>query len=197
MITATRSPLSARLDGLPVDVDTDPDGADGFGEAAFGRETVPGAGDTRVYRYALTRTWEPGIDVLPWVMLNPSTANAFIGDPTIGRVISFSRGWGYGGAAALNLSALRSTDPRALRTHPAPIGTLNAEVITRVLRALGEAPRDVVCAWGANATPGQGEQMVRVIRDLGHRPVCLGLTRRGYPRHPLYVRGATPLRECP
>lgn len=173
------------LDGLPVDVDTDPDT---MAEAAFSR-------GLRSYRYALTRTWEPRATVLPWVMLNPSTADAFRLDPTVTRCADFSRRWGYGGLVVLNLYAYRSTDPRALRgVWPSAVGPSNDDVIGRWLAALAwRAPSDVVCAWGSNAEPGRARHVVQLIRDAGHRPARLGINRDGQPRHPLYVRSATTL----
>jgi hypothetical protein len=175
--------LRELLAGLPVDVDTD---LASMAEAAFSPD--------HVYRYALTRTWDPRVTVLPWVMLNPSTADAFRLDPTVTRCVDFSRRWGYGGLIVLNLYALRSTDSRALKTHPAPVGPDNRAVIAAVLEALGwRAPAEVVCAWGANASGGHAGYVLDMIRDAGHRPVCLGRTRSGQPRHPLYVRSTTSL----
>lgn len=178
------SPLRELLDGLPVDVDTDPAT---MAEAAFD--------PFRVYRYALTRTWDDRCHRLPWVMLNPSTADAFRLDPTVTRCARFSRQWGCGGLVVLNLYAIRSTDPRQLRNpHPEPIGEHNDEVIARLLEHLAGPPRDVVCAWGANANPGRGYRIVQLIRDAGHRPVCLGRTKGSrQPRHPLYIRSTTRL----
>lgn len=42
------------------------------------------------YRYWLTRIWDETIRPLPIIMLNPSTADASIDDPTIRRCISFA-----------------------------------------------------------------------------------------------------------
>ncbi len=86
-----------------------------------------------VYRYELTRTWGDG-DRLLWIMLNPSTADADLDDPTIRRVIGFSRGFGYSGAIVANLFALRSTDPKALRTHPDPVGPANNAMLAQLAR---------------------------------------------------------------
>ena len=48
----------------------------------------------RQYRYALWRKWADGPQVL-FVMLNPSTADESVDDPTIRRCISFAKAWGF------------------------------------------------------------------------------------------------------
>lgn len=182
-MTALRSPLRDLLAGIPVDVETD---LASMAEAAFD--------PARQYRYALTRIWDARTTRLPWIMANPSKADAFQLDPTVTRCIDFTRRYGYGGLIVLNRAALRATDPRKLRDHPAPIGPHNADVIRAVLASLDwRKPADVVCAWGALVPPAESAQLVQLIRDTGHTPVCLGRTGRGQPRHPLYVAGKTPL----
>ncbi len=51
-----------------------------------------------VYRYALWRTWDPPADmfepsrpIMTWVMLNPSTADHRVDDPTIRKCIGFAK----------------------------------------------------------------------------------------------------------
>ena len=46
-------------------------------------------------------------------MLNPSTADETTDDPTIRRVIDFSRRWGFSRLIVVKLVPLRSTDPKA------------------------------------------------------------------------------------
>lgn len=146
----------------------------------------------RRYRYALTRTWDPGRLPTVWVMLNPSTASAFREDNTIRRCIRFARDWRTGGIVVLNCLGLRSTDPSALRTHPDPVGSDNDRVITDLLECGPVGPvGPVVCAWGVLGTlGGRDRQMLDLIRAAGHKPLCLGLSRDGHPRHPLYVPAA-------
>lgn len=138
-----------------------------------------------VYRYRLLRAWDDKPRVW-WVMLNPSTADASVDDPTIRRVVSFSQGWGYGGCVVVNLFALRATDPAALKGHADPIGPDN----DLHLRLALAAPL-VVAAWGANKTCGRDQAVMRLL--AGKSLHCLEKTKEGHPKHPLYVRGdATP-----
>jgi hypothetical protein len=72
------------------------------------------------YRYRLTKTWDRSQPQVTWVMLNPSTATADTDDPTIRRVVGFSRRWGFGSAVVVNLFALRATQPGGPRCFPLP-----------------------------------------------------------------------------
>ena len=47
----------------------------------------------RYYRYSLWRQWDEGPSVL-WIMLNPSTADVYVDDPTIRRCVGFAKAWG-------------------------------------------------------------------------------------------------------
>jgi hypothetical protein len=95
------------------------------------------------------------------------------------------------GLAVANLYALRSTDPAALWTHPDPIGPDNDDYLWNFARECG----DVVCAWGSNAKPERAARVASIMLDAGARLWCLGTTKDGSPRHPLYVRATQPLIE--
>jgi hypothetical protein len=140
------------------------------------------------YRYELTRG--PLNRPAVFVMLNPSTADASIDDPTIRRCRGFARAWGCGGLVVVNAFALRATNPAALRTHPDPVGPYN----DAVLATLGIArPRTRHRGLGSArdpARPGQARPCA-AARCGRTQPMCLGVTKDGHPRHPLYVRGAT------
>jgi hypothetical protein len=143
----------------------------------------------RSYRYGLTRRWASGPTAC-WVMLNPSKADAFKADPTIKRVIGFTQRIGCGGLVVVNLYALRSTKPDALWTHPDPIGPLGEQF----LRSNANSRTLTIAAWGAHgARNGRGQQVADMLADAGLRVWCLGTTANGQPKHPLYVKGDTPL----
>jgi hypothetical protein len=90
----------------------------------------------------------------------------------------------------VNLYALRTPEPRLLRWHPDPVGPENDEWVTRASRRATE----IVLAWGA--FPWAGDRAARVVELLaGHEPRCLGLTRSGEPRHPLYAPRSSSLRD--
>jgi len=138
------------------------------------------------YRYRLTRQWADGA-VVCFVMLNPSTADGDVDDPTIRRCIAFAKSWGFAGIEVVNLYAWRATDPKELDEIDHAISPDNDRWIEETARSCAL----VVAAWGAC----RGEHWIeadRVSGDLqsfGVPVKCLGLTKGGQPRHPLYVRG--------
>lgn len=144
--------------------------------------------EDRVYRYRLEREWDTVLPKLAWMMLNPSTADAEQDDPTIRRCIGFARDWGYGGIVVVNVYALRATDPRELARYPDPVGPENDREIVDVMSSYVN-----VAAWGTKALGDDSVQMSRLLREKRSLfpAYCLGLTKGGHPRHPLYVRGDT------
>lgn len=150
------------------------------------------------YRYALTRGWGPDPRAI-WIMLNPSTADAQFDDPTIRRCKAFSRAWGCGALSVVNLYGWRATDPAELKMlKPAEaIGPDNDSHILTAAFNSAEKDWPLVAAWGANAEPGRAARVVELVTAAGARLHCLGTTKAGQPRHPLYVRGDTPLTPFP
>src|SRR5688500_18287560 len=98
------------------------------------------------YRYHLERRW--ATHVLPIVMLNPSTADAEIDDPTIRRCMGFAKRDGYGGIAVCNLYALRSPSPDDLWRADDPYGPDNGEALRRLALYASVNTLPILCAWG-------------------------------------------------
>lgn len=131
------------------------------------------------YRYLLIRriAGEDEDRRVLWIMLNPSTADASEDDPTIRRVLGFSKHWGYGWVEAVNLYAFRATEPIELRIADDPVGPLNGAYISEALHRTS----DVIVGWGARG-------VMCLTRQAYRGAQCLGVTKGGEPRHPLYVR---------
>ena len=66
------------------------------------------------YRWVLGRRWDPGLPTLAWIMLNPSTADGTDDDPTMGKVMEFTRLAGYGCCVVVNAFPFMATDPKDL-----------------------------------------------------------------------------------
>jgi len=135
------------------------------------------------YRYRLWREWDRRRRTLLWIMLNPSTADHLgNNDPTIERCERRAHAWGFGRVEIVNLFALRSPDPRVLRTAAQPIGPDN----DRAIMEAAEISDMILCAWGGLG--GLADRAAAVRSLLQGRPLsCLGLTRSGEPAHPLYL----------
>ena len=136
-----------------------------------------------VYRYLLTRTWEPHRCRLVFIMLNPSTADAQQDDATIRICMGRARRMGAGGIAVVNLFAYRATQPLRLYGATDPIGPENDLYI---LQAVREDPLMVIAAWGQHGPLRNRAQSVRQL--LASVPLHhLGLTKEGQPKHPLRI----------
>lgn len=144
------------------------------------------------YRYRLERAWGTA-PPQTFVMLNPSTADANIDDPTIRRCITFAKREGRGGINVVNLFALRATNPAELRLAAEPIGPDNDCHIADAARWAARDGVPIICAWGAYAAPARVAAVLDIIERRGAECVCLGRTQDGHPKHPLYVKGVQPL----
>jgi hypothetical protein len=141
------------------------------------------------YRYVLTKRWADG-QTLVAIMLNPSTATEAVDDPTVRRVVLRAQGMEeVGSLAVLNVYAYRATNPRELREVPDPVGPEN----DRWIAAMVARADKVLIAWGNRGAP----RASAVLSILARRDVPVyrlgSPTRRGNPRHPLYVRKDAPL----
>lgn len=158
-----------------------------------------------LYRYSLTRIWACTGNLLVFVMLNPSTADAETDDPTIRRCINFAKRDGYAGIKVINLNPYRSTDPSALFYHRISTEAMDENYLETHMvmgsNLIWNSP--IVFAWGAHE---YGQIFGQDYIDHAHcvrgqmgfkredRPFyCLGRTAKGAPRHPLYVKASQPL----
>lgn len=147
--------------------------------------------DCGTYRYRLTRQWGDG-PTCGFIMLNPSTADADIDDPTIRRCIGFAKREGCGGLVVVNLFALRATDPKELARHPFPVGPDWRHWLEVTLP---EIDGPLIAGWGAQkGIEGQEATILTLLAEAGRKVMCLGVTQNGSPRHPLYVKGDAILR---
>jgi hypothetical protein len=146
------------------------------------------------YRYVLWREWDPEQPRVLWILLNPSTATATEEDPTLRRLIAFSRSWNYGSLAVVNLFSLRATQPSELARAVDPIGPKTDEHIRRAISGAGQ----IVLGWGALGNlRGRDLTLFELLQQANRTACCLGFTSQGAPRHPLYIRREAPLVPYP
>lgn len=151
--------------------------------------------DNELYRYTLDRVWFrrefSEEKIIGWVMLNPSKADANVDDSTIKRCIAYSQNWGYDGMRVVNLFALRATDPKDMRAVADHVGPDNDKAIAM----LAQLAEKIVVAWGEPKWVFVRERVEKVCEILVRRNLyCLETTKKGQPRHPLYLDGELELK---
>ena len=137
--------------------------------------------DCMQYRYTLARIWDDGVKPALFIMLNPSTADVNVDDPTVKRCRRYAGEWGYGGLMVGNLFALRSTDPNALYKHEDPVGPDNNEALNEMASQAGI----IIAAWGQHGVlKGRAEEITEMFAG---RLYSLKINKGGEPSHPLYL----------
>lgn len=163
------------------------------------------------YRYSLDRKWfadrfhSPAMIFrhpmpLIFVMLNPSTADAFADDPTIRRCVSFAQREGFQWLRVINLFAGRATKPADLFKMDDPQGVDNIAQ-WELAREFHEQGAEIVCAWGAEPKAQDAARLFLDFMAMANVKLrCLGTTKSGAPKHPLYLPKDAPFQPftgCP
>jgi hypothetical protein len=157
------------------------------GDAAF-------HGKNECYRSVLWRWWGRrdrfGRYAL-FIGMNPSSAGGTVDDRTVRREITFTAKFDLQCYMKMNVMDYRATYPKDLfKPGVVPCSDANAPLI--LANALGATK--VVAAWGK--LPRSLQQYAIHVENLlrmAKIPIyCLGTTKEGFPRHPLYVDGDTP-----
>ena len=154
------------------------------------------------YRYWLERIWDLEKPILPWVLLNGSTAGSIRNDPTVRRAIGFTRQWDFGGLWLVNAYAAMATNPRDLLAMEENVGPRNRYYVQKTVfdawrhaRILLDTPDPpVIVGWGNHGA--RGDRDLRALdwilcAGVPVRLQCLGVTKQGCPRHPLYCAADT------
>ena len=140
----------------------------------------------RRHRYSLIHRINPllGDSLILWIGLNPSTADESQLDPTLTRIRSFSEREGFHGFWMANLFGLRTPYPKEMMAAEDPVGPGN----DASLKLAAKRCERIVAAWGAI---GEYQSRAEAVAKLfpGRELWCLGTTKDGHPRHPLYVNG--------
>lgn len=163
----------------------------------------------RKYRYWWSYTWDEGLPVSVFCMLNPSKADEWKTDNTVARCVNYSKMWGHGRTVVINLFPYVATDPKRLYSGDSVALTPKSTLGQARDLVLKNRSSRLVCAWGTHGEYEKaGPRMARYLHDqlnrsdLGpynqdgtysyqkdHRCLhILGLTKDGHPRHPLYLK---------
>lgn len=143
------------------------------------------------YRWWLKREWDDSKKACVFIGLNPSTADAENDDPTLRRCISFAKKWKCGSVIMVNLFAYRATIPAEMMKANDPIG---GKCTFWIRHHCSHANTGlVILAWGTNGVHRNRDKILISQLPYTLQAYCLGLTKGGFPRHPLYVPNKTEL----
>lgn len=142
----------------------------------------------RKYRYLSIISLENNVKnkSILFVGLNPSNSVEKV-NPTIQRCITFADKWGYNTVLIANLFSLVAASPKDLLTsNIEPIGSENNQWL---IKAYSMSQVTVFC-WGAYGNYIQRDEWAYRFMNPSY---CLGRTKSGQPRHPLYLPSQTTL----
>lgn len=152
----------------------------------------------QAYRYVLQIVWDESRPLMIGLCLNPSKATHLVNDPTVERCCRRAMMLGFGGFVMLNAFAFRATEPADMKAAADPIGRENDRVLREWFTAAAERGWTVMAGWGVHAVHrGRQDQVRDLLVASGVQAMCLGKTRDGAPRHPLYIGYAAPLLPWP
>lgn len=135
-------------------------------------------------RFSLSRIWDSKKPKALYIMLNPSYADDESDDPTIRRLIFFSKKFKFGGFYVTNLFTQITPYPKELN-----MDNNSKKKNLKIISELIKKSDLIVYAWG-NLVSEPIE-----LRKLIESPLCFGINKNGTPKHPLYLRSDTKLQD--
>ncbi|WP_413677450.1 DUF1643 domain-containing protein [Prochlorococcus sp. MIT 0916] len=145
-----------------------------------------------------------GKKTVVFIGLNPSNANSSNNDRTLIRIINFCSRWNYKNIYIINLFGLISKAPFRLSKSNDPIGKNNDLIILKSLLFWRENINcDLWLGWGDKGQlNGRDREVLELIKNFSNsnennypkRAFSLGLSKKGNPRHPLYMPNESILR---
>ena len=135
-------------------------------------------------RFSLSRIWDSKKPKALYIMLNPSYADNESDDPTIRRLIFFSKKFKFGGFYVTNLFSQITPYPKELN-----MDNNSKKKNLKIISELIKKSDLIVYAWGNLVS----EPMQ--LRKLIESPLCFGINKNGTPKHPLYLRSDTKLQD--
>ena len=132
--------------------------------------------NTKKNRYFLKREWDNSKGLLLYIMLNPSVADEIKDDPTIRRLINFTKKFDYGGFLVGNIFTKITPNPKDIDRSKG-ISDKNFEELFKLIYKVDL----IVYAWGNTVEEPQP------LKELVLSPKCFGKNLNGTPKHPLYI----------
>ena len=135
-------------------------------------------------RYSLKREWDESKNKILYIMLNPSLADDKNDDPTIRRLISFTKKFNYGGFLVGNIFTTITPNPKEIDRSKG-ISDKNFEKLLKLINKVDQ----IVYAWGNSIEEPQ------LLKELIFSPKCFGKNLNGTPKHPLYLPSSSNLKS--
>ena len=133
-------------------------------------------------RYSLKREWDKSKNKILYIMLNPSFADDKNDDPTIRRLINFTKKFNSGGFLVGNIFTTITPNPKELDKSKG-MSDKNFEELIKLINKVDQ----IVYAWGSSIEEPQ------LLKKLVLNPKCFGKNLNGTPKHPLYLPSQTNL----
>ena len=127
-------------------------------------------------RYSLKREWDKSKNKILYIMLNPSKADDKKDDPTIRRLVNFTKKFNYGGFLVGNIFTTITPNPKEIDKSKGISGR-NLEELLKLINTVDQ----IVYAWGNTIEEPQ------LLKELVLSPKCFGKNFNGTPKHPLYL----------
>ena len=127
-------------------------------------------------RYSLSREWDKSKNKILYIMLNPSLADDKNDDPTIRRLINFTKKFNYGGFLVGNIFTKITPNPKEIDKSKG-MSDKNFEKLLNLINKVDK----IVYAWGNSIEEPQH------LKELILSPKCFGKNLNGTPKHPLYL----------
>ena len=137
--------------------------------------------DNDKHRYCLSRIWSNGDNIVAFIGLNPSTADANKDDSTITKCVNYAKQWGFDGLYMINLFSFRATDKEEMLKDDNPTNAENDKCINKYINKANK----VICAWGND---GVFKNRHKYIIDNFENLYCLTINKTGQPHHPMYLK---------
>lgn len=133
-------------------------------------------------RYSLKREWDKSKNKILYIMLNPSFADDKDDDPTIRRLINFTKKFNSGGFLVGNIFTTITPNPKELDKSKG-MSDKNFEELIKLINKVDQ----IVYAWGSSI------EEPKLLKKLVLNPKCFGKNLNGTPKHPLYLPSQTNL----
>lgn len=124
-------------------------------------------------------------------MLNPSTADASNDDKTINKCINYAEKLDCGSIEVVNLFSWRSRHKSEIRANES-IGKDNDTYIVNC----AQNSDIIICAWGNEGKyKNRSNEIKTLLKSKYYKLNCLKLSKKGEPRHPLYLKKEISLQQ--